>query len=170
MKMQGIISKVYATGHNDWASIRVKLNNGEKVMAVGTIPAPIEGFSVIMDGDYINDIKYGKQFKVKKALVKEEITGDGILSFMSDCINGIGKKKAELIVKQFQTKTIDILLHDPDQLLKISGIGSSNLLKIKKSVQDNQNYLDVFIATNGITTFDKQKKFMKNIKRKRLVF
>lgn len=168
MKMQGIISKVYATGHNDWASIRVKLNNGEKVMAVGTIPAPIEGFSVIMDGDYINDIKYGKQFKVKKALVKEKITGDGILSFMSDCINGIGKKKAELIVKQFQTKTIDILLHDPDQLLKISGIGNSNLLKIKKSVRDNQNYLDVFIATNGITTFRQAKKIYEKYKEKTL--
>ncbi len=161
MELQGVILKVYATGAKDWASIQVKLNDGSKMIAAGVIPAPSEGFPIIMNGKYVNDPKYGRQFRVRSSIVREEITSDGIKKFLHDCITGIGAKKADAIVDAFGKETIRILKENPRELLDIPGIGKANIIKIEKSLEENGPFLDIFLLTNGGITFSQAKKIRK---------
>lgn len=161
MELQGVILKVYATGAKDWASVQVKLNDGSRTIAAGVIPAPTEGFPIIMNGEYVNDPKYGRQFKARSSIVREEITSDGIKKFLYDCITGIGAKKADAVVDAFGKDTIRILKEDPGKLLGIPGIGKANIIKIEKSLEENKPFLDIFLLTNGGITFSQAKKILK---------
>lgn len=98
-----------------------------------------------MTGEWVENKKYGKQYKVhtyEQYVAKEK---DSIIAYLSSgIIKGIGKKKAETIYELFGDETLEILDKTPNRLLEVKGIGKSALETIKKS------YIDARLSKENI--------------------
>ena len=107
-----------------------------------------------LKGSWKRDPKHGMQYEVEQY---DEIlipTREGILAYLtSGQIKGVGPKVAEKIYACFGDQTLDILDHDPDQLLTVRGIGPGRLKRIRDSYLANRAARDVvaFLAPHGIT-------------------
>ena len=107
-----------------------------------------------LKGSWKRDPKHGMQYEVEQY---DEIlipTKEGILAYLcSGQIKGVGPKVAERIYDTFGDRTLDILDHDPDKLLTVSGIGPGRLKRIRDSYLANRAARDVvaFLAPHGIT-------------------
>lgn len=93
-----------------------------------------EDLPIYCEGYWIEDKKYGKQFKAESIKPDELDDKVKILKYLeSGAIKGIGPKTAELIVDTFGAETLHILDENISRLKEISGIGNSKLEKIKES-------------------------------------
>ena len=103
--------------------------------------------------------KYGEQFEVEqyeKVLPEEK---DAVVAFLcSDIFKGIGKKKAETIVKALGKDTLSIILNQPSNLILIDGISEKQanelhqtLLKYEESYETIVKLTDLGFSTKDAT-------------------
>lgn len=128
-----IVSSItFQNEENGFTVMRVKADNYKSaVVCLGILPAINKGEKIEAFGNWITDPKYGKQFKIThyNSIIPE--TSEGILSLMeSGLIKGIGPQRAKDIIKKFGDKSLEIIDKDPNQLLKVNGIGKSRLKEI----------------------------------------
>ncbi len=132
---------------NGFTVMRVKADNYKSaVICLGILPAISKGEKIEAYGNWATDPKYGKQFKIShyKSIIPE--TSEGILSLMeSGLIKGIGPSRAKDIINKFGDKTLDILDKDPNQLLKVNGIGKSRLKEIVASWSKGKEVRELII-------------------------
>ena len=112
------------------------LNNFGNITLSGKFDGIYEGCELIISGSIINNEKYGKQIQVKTfRIVADAKTKEGIVNFLAkSMIKGISVKNAEKIYNDFKEHAIDTVLDDPDELIKIVGIGEKTVQKIRESV------------------------------------
>lgn len=85
-------------------------------------------------GEYIEDKRYGRQFKVHwyESILPTSL--DAIERyFASGVIRGIGKKYAKLLVQHFGKDIFDVIEHSPERLGEVPGIGPKRIEEIIKS-------------------------------------
>lgn len=107
-----------------------------------------------MKGHWSKSAKHGVQFEVETYDEVVVPSKDGIMAYLcSGQIKGVGPKIAERIYAAFGDKTLDILDHDPEKLLAVSGISQNKLKKICESYIANRGARDVvaFLVPYGIT-------------------
>ena len=64
--------------------------------------------------------KYGLQLQVESFEQVMPQDTDGIIAYLSSgCIKGIGPETAKAIVARFGDRTLDVMEHDPNQLLLV---------------------------------------------------
>lgn len=160
LELSGIIIKIFAVGKRDWASIKVRLDDDSFINMAGTIPGPAEGYPILAKGEYVTN-NFGKQFKVRKATVVDEISEEGLVGFLENCIYAIGHKRAIDIVQMFGKDTMKIILFEPERLTEIKGITSRQLDRMTESMEENKNYLELFDFTNGKVTFTQAKNILR---------
>lgn len=159
IELSGIIIKIFAVGKRDWASVKVRLDDDSFINMAGTIPGPAEGYPILAKGEYITN-NFGKQFKVKKATVVDEISEEGLVGFLENCIYAIGHKRAVDIVQMFEKDTMKIILFEPERLTEIKGITSRQLDRMAESMERNKSYFELFNFTNGKVTFTQAKNIL----------
>ena len=99
--------------------------SGALVTAVGTMGDVREGESLSMYGEYVNNAKYGRQFRVEIFERSLPSDTDAVRKYLgSGVLKGVGPSMAAKIVNAFGAKTIDILENDPLQLVSIKGINA----------------------------------------------
>lgn len=107
-----------------------------------------------IQGHWSKNPKHGVQYEVESY---EEVivpSKEGIIAYLSSGqIKGIGPKMAERIFDAFGLNTLNVLDHEPEKLLTISGISKTKLKKICDSYLANRGARDVvaFLAPHGIT-------------------
>lgn len=107
-----------------------------------------------VEGEWIEDPKWGKQFKAESSLEILPSTIKGLKGYLaSGFIKGIGPLNAERIVNHFKQKTLEILEKDPDRLLEVPGIGPKKVEVIKAGWQENQGVrmLIMFLQEHDIS-------------------
>ena len=117
---------------------------------VGTFPDIGEGTTIVANGDWRNDKRYGRQFVV--ASWREELPSSvlGIENYIgSGLIAGIGKSMAKQIVSHFGQQTLEVLDKNPQRLLEVSGIGRKRLKKIQDSWVKQKGVKDVMVFLQG---------------------
>jgi len=98
-------------------------------------------------GKWVENKKYGRQYKISSFYVKEPESKAGIEKYLaSGIIKGIGPTMAKRIVSMFGEKALDVLDADPSKLLEISGIGKLSVEKIAASWQDKRAVARVLSA------------------------
>ena len=108
--------------------------NDEEVKLVGVFHGIAVGAVLNVEGDWQDNQKYGKQFKVDSWSEKMPVTKEGIEKYLgSGLIKGIGETTAKRIVSKFGQETFNVMDNDIDKLLEVSGIGNSLLGKIRDS-------------------------------------
>lgn len=108
---------------------------------------------VRLEGHWINDKRYGKQFRVENysavlpgtAVAMEKYLGSGL-------IKGIGKVNAKRMVEKFGADIFDVIENEPDRLLEIDKFGPKKVAQIKKSWSEHRTLREImlFLQQHGI--------------------
>ena len=104
------------------------------VAVVGTMPELREGESAEFTGEWVNDSRWGYQFRADQTLPRAPQSRLGIVSYLSSgIVKGIGPKTAERIVDHFGENTIEILDAEPERIHEVSALThtlAKNLVQI----------------------------------------
>lgn len=129
-------------------------NRVTQVKAVGYCLPTADNLRYEIQGHWSKNPKHGVQYEVESY---EEVivpSKEGIIAYLSSGqIKGVGPKMAERIFDAFGLNTLNVLDHEPEKLLTISGISKTKLKKICDSYLANRGARDVvaFLAPHGIT-------------------
>lgn len=123
----------YFNESNGFSILIVRKDASTKDITIkGNFEDPCEGAVYDIDGEWVEDKKYGKQIDVKFARPTMPDKADGIRKFLSGgVIKNIGESLADRIVGKFGDKTIEVM--DSNMLLTVEGIGKKKLKSISES-------------------------------------
>ena len=122
------------------------------------------GQKYILTGTYVDHPKYGFQFNIKSIDKYIPTQKDEIISFLSSkTFKGIGKKVAEKIYNNFGDETLNILKNNIELVeeLNITDKQKQGLIDGFSSLNDPQNEIMFYLASNGFSSIDAQKIFSK---------
>jgi exodeoxyribonuclease V alpha subunit len=155
--LQGQIERItYTNEENGYTVAKVKVyGRNDLVTVVGNILSPTPGEVIKMKGEWVNNSKYGEQFKVVhyKSLVPASVSG--IQKYLgSGLIKGIGPVMAKRIVKKFGENTLEVIEHDIKKLTDVDGIGEKRIDMIKSAwaAQKEIRQVMVFLQSHGVSS------------------
>lgn len=125
------------------------------IAVVGTMPEIGVGETVQFTGNWIEDPRYGKQFRAETVTPIMPSSEDGIIAYLSSgIVKGIGPKTAEKIVGYYGEKTIHILDNEPNRLYDIPGIKRELLRGLINAWAENQAVRQtmIFLQGYGVTS------------------
>lgn len=109
-----------------------------------------EGITMEFKGEWIENPKFGRQFKCTEAWEVPPSTKEGLISFLSSSFfDGIGPVKARRIVNHFKDDTYEVLDNDMDRLLEVKGVNEKLVEKIKRAWDKNREIKDIMIFLQG---------------------
>jgi len=140
---------VFRNEENGYSVLKLAASN---VTAVGFFPYVSVGQEFEFIGEYIDNAKYGKQFKVTSYEIKPPDTPSKIRQFIgSGLIEGIGPVTAANIVKTFGKDSLAVMEHRPEELIVIKGI---NLRKAKIIAERWAEIKDMQKSVSFLQRFD----------------
>lgn len=131
----------FFNAQNGYAVIRVKVRDEPGVVtAVGHVLQVRPGEMLRITGQWKEHPKYGRQFQMDKVEPLLPAGVNAIRRYLaSGQLKGVGPVLAERMVKTFREKTLEIIDNDPEQLLRVEGIGRAKLEKIQKSWEEQHH-------------------------------
>lgn len=125
----------YFNESNGFSILIVRKDASTKDITIkGSFEDPCEGAVYDIDGEWVEDKKYGKQIDVKFARPTMPDKADGIRKFLSGgVVKNIGESLADRIVDKFGDKTIEVMDSNINMLLTVEGIGKKKLKSISES-------------------------------------
>src|SRR5215213_4078488 len=124
--LEGVLERVvFSNEENAWSVVRLAVQGRQDhVTAVGNLLGIQPGENLRLAGEWIDDPKYGRQFKVSSYATVAPSTVGGIEKYLgSGLIRGIGKVMASRLVKAFGKETLDVIENHPERLREVEGIG-----------------------------------------------
>ena len=122
---------VYSNEENGYGIFDFATEQFEIVTIVGTLPYVVEGDALTVWGKWVNNPKYGRQFRVEEFEKVMPADSASILRYLaSGAIKGIGPKTAQRIVEKFGEETFEVMENHPDWLAQIPGISLKKALDI----------------------------------------
>ncbi len=134
----GTVNKVIYYNEGTQYAVVQLLPDGEllPVVAVGTMPKPVEGQKLRLVGRWVEHKKYGRQFQIEDFRIDMPSDKGALLKYLSsDLIKGIGRVYAGRIVERFGADAINVILHQPHRLLEVEGIGEKRAKAISDAVR-----------------------------------
>lgn len=115
---------IFSNRENGYAICELGLDaENELVTITGTLPYIEPGDLLTVHGSWINNPKYGRQFKVESFEKKMPVGADAIYRYLAaGNIRGIGPKTAQRIVDKFGEESFEVMENHPDWLADIPGI------------------------------------------------
>ena len=106
---------------------------------------------IIINGEFKNHEKFGKQFNVNSYELVMPSEADDIKEFLSSkFIKGCGKKTAEKIVEIYGNRSIDIIKENKFALDKIEGMSESKREKIYESIINYSKSSDIILKLKNL--------------------
>ena len=146
MTIQGSVYQiVFFNEQNNYTVVEMDCS-GELITAVGIFPSIQEGELLELEGEMVNNPRFGEQLKVSNVSFKTPTTKEDIITYLSSgLIKGIGKNKAKTIVDMFGEDTLEIIEFEPEKLQQIRGIGKKTAKQISDSYTDNRSMKDTIM-------------------------
>ncbi len=114
---------IYQNEENGYSICDFSTDHGELFTIVGTMPDVGDGDLLSVAGKWVQNPKYGRQFRVETCEKKMPVGSAAILRYLSSgVIRGIGPKTACRIVDLYGDETFDVMENHPDWLAEIPGI------------------------------------------------
>ena len=138
--IQGFVeSIIFKNPVNGYAVLNVE-SNRRKVTVVGTFSAIEAGIEISAEGEYVEDSRYGRQFR---AVSWHELEAQGAPAMQrylaSGAIKGIGDALAERIVSKFRDDTFRIIEEEPERLAEIKGISENKARQIAIAFEEKSH-------------------------------
>lgn len=119
------------------------------ITVVGVMPEIGVGESIQFDGGWVEDARYGKQFRAEMITPLMPTTESGIVNYLSSIVKGIGPKTAQKIVDYFGTETITILDNEPERLREVPALKRELAKALMISWGENQAIRQTMIFLQG---------------------
>ncbi|MFL6202284.1 MAG: ATP-dependent RecD-like DNA helicase, partial [Thermoanaerobaculia bacterium] len=155
--LEGVLERVvFSNEENAWSVVRLTVvGQRDPVTAVGNLLGVQPGENLRLTGTWINDPKYGKQFKVASYATVAPATVTGIEKYLgSGLIRGIGKVMAARMVAAFGMETLDVIENRPERLTEVEGIGPKRSREILRAWAEQRDIKEVmvFLQSHGVST------------------
>ncbi len=152
--LEGYVEAIHFRSEETGYTVFALSKGRRDVTCTGRLPVLSVGQYLELGGDFVNHAVYGRQFSVKTYIFKEPHTSEAFLKFMSGGgLPGIGKKRAERIIKVFGDDSYRILLEEPETLAKdIKGISRNQAYEFQRILTENKQENDarMFLQKFGI--------------------
>ena len=113
--------------------------NDTVVTVVGYMFKLLVGESVLFNGQWVEDWKYGWQFQAEQIMPVDPRTIAGIIRYLSGgMFKGIGKKRATMIANHFGSDTIRIFDYEPERIYEVADIPQSVAKNLVDEWQTNR--------------------------------
>jgi len=125
------------------------------ITVVGTMPELGIGEEVKFTGSWIEDPKYGTQFRAEMVTPIVPTSIEGLKRYLgSGFVKGIGPRRAEMIVDHFGKKTLDVLNREPERLREVAGISAQKVDALIEAWKSSIGARDtmIFLQTYGVTS------------------
>lgn len=101
---------------------------------------------VRLQGQWINDKKYGRQFKVSSYTSVLPSTASAMEKYLgSGLIKGIGKTYAKKMVEQFGAEIFHIIENEPERLREVPKIGEKRVAMITRSWHEHRAMREIML-------------------------
>jgi len=154
VSLDGTLERITFRGDEYYTVARFTTDKGEPMTIVGKLIEINEGMPITVHGQWVDDRKYGRQFKVSYAHPRTPKTVIGIERFLgSGLIPGVGPAFAKRIVEKFGKDTLDVIEKTPMRLTEVVGIGTARAKALADAVAAQRHVQDVmvFMQGHGIT-------------------
>lgn len=137
---------VFSNDSGTFTVARVLRADGKVETVVGGLGGIQPGEFVKMEGRWIENQKFGKQFEVRSYWVHTPRTNTGLARYLAGGIlPGVGPKTAERIVDRFGEETLDMLNDEPQRLHEVAGLGKNKVEKIIVSWQSHRQLHEAMV-------------------------
>ena len=155
-ELQGVVERVvFASEESGWTVLRLKCAGKTGLQTVvGPLYGVQPGETLRITGEWVEDPKFGRQYRAQSYLALEPKTLGGLESYIgSGLIPGVGKVMAKRIVDRFGLETLEVLDHEPKRLREVEGIGRHRAGKIQAAWEQQREARDVmvFLRSYGVT-------------------
>ncbi len=121
------------------------------VTVVGIMPALQEGESAQFKGEWVEDARYGRQFRAQQVMPIAPQTEKGIINYLSSgIVRGIGPRTAEKIVDHFGSKTVQILDEEPGRIHEVKSLKTKLAENLIDAWAKNRAMRNVLIYLQGL--------------------
>ena len=155
-KLNCVIVQIrYQSPDNGYTIAGVRYNNGCYTFVVGVLPEIEVDCELEVEGDWVVDPRFGRQFKIDKVISLLPSTKEGLIRYLSSrMFRGIGKRTAENIVELFENETPEIIEHQPMLLTKVKNVSKKKAMKIHECWCRHRevNNIMVFLQKCGISS------------------
>lgn len=156
MHIEGPIEEIIFRNEQNGYTVFVLDFKTTPVVCVGKLVSANVGENLALDGEYVNNSKYGYQFAFSSYEVVLPSTLAGIEKYLSSgLIKGVGPVTAKNIVNHFKEQTFDIIEMSPSSLAEVRNISMKKALEIGekfkelKKLQNSVMFLQKYnISTN----------------------
>ena len=133
LQIDGMVESIIYENHENGYTVCDISSGGQLITLTGYMPDLTEGESVVVHGEWVTHVEYGDQFKVEYYERKLPSTETEIEKYLaSGLLPGIGKTTARKIVELFGAEALEVIEHEPDRLLVISGLTKKKVDAIYK--------------------------------------
>jgi exodeoxyribonuclease V alpha subunit len=155
--LEGVLERVtFVNEENGWSVVRLQVSGrAELVTAVGSLLGVQPGESLRLTGAWVQDRKYGEQFRVESYLTVQPATLVGMERYLgSGLVRGLGQVMASRLVKRFGMETLDVIEHEPWRLTHVRGIGPKRKARILDAWEEHKAVKEVmvFLQSHGVST------------------
>jgi exodeoxyribonuclease V alpha subunit len=150
--LEGILERItFFNEENNFTVARLQSRGSRDLITiVGNLPDPNPGETLRLQGQWIVDAKFGRQFKVESCISVLPSTLTGIQKYLgSGLVKGIGPFMAGRIVAKFGLETLAVLEDRQDDLLEVEGIGKIRSERIAKAWQEQKEIRNVMVYLQG---------------------
>jgi len=156
-RVEGTLERVvFANEDNAWSVVRLAVKGRRgPVTAVGNLLGVQPGEHLRLQGEWVEDPKYGRQFKISSYETVQPTSLEGIERYLaSGLIEGIGPVMAKRLVEAFGAETLEVIEHDPDRLRRVQGIGAKRSTSIAESfaAQRELKQVMLFLQSHEVPT------------------
>ena len=155
--LQGILERiVYENPDTGYTVGRLSArDHAELITIVGNLASINPGESLLLQGEWVDNPRYGRQFQIEKYETILPANIVGLRKYLgSGLIKGIGPKMAALIVRKFGMDTMDVIEYEPDKLARVPGIGRKRVEMIKEAWEAQREIKNVmiFLQSHDVST------------------
>lgn len=125
------------------------------ITVIGNMPEMGVGEEVKFTGAWIEDPKYGTQFRAEMVTPIVPTSLEGLKRYLgSGFVKGIGPRRAEMIVDHFGKKTLDVLNSEPERMKDVPGISATKVDALIEAWKNSIGARDtmIFLQTYGVTS------------------
>lgn len=130
--------------------------DNKTIVACGQSLPQTKDVTIVLNGIWENS-KHGKRFNVAFFSSELPTSEKGIISYLSSLKARTGAKKARDIYSMFGEDTWNVIMHRPEELLKVKGITPFILNKLKEKVKDTNLLCDLMALFKGVIEISTQK-------------
>lgn len=155
MRIEGPIEDIIFRNEQNGYTVFILDFKSTPVTCVGKLINANVGENLSLEGEYVNNSKYGYQFAFDSYEVVLPTTLAGIEKYLSSgLIKGVGPATAKNIVNHFKEQTFDIIEMSPSSLAEVKNISIKKALEIGdkfKELKKLQNTV-MFLQKYNMTT------------------